>query len=122
MADVRAGAAGADVVVVGHIDIEDEFFRDGPESAGFSEGLAVARVGGVDGADFETRGEHLDALLAEEVGGREGLVAQIGVVGEGEGEFAVGEVRRGRGRMVEPLEEVAEGEEALVEGAYDFGV
>jgi len=56
-ADAGAGAAGADLVVVGHVDVEDEFFRERAEGGGFAEGLAVSRVGGIDGADFEAGGD-----------------------------------------------------------------
>ncbi len=64
-ADAGARAAGADFVVVGHVDVEDEFFRDGAEGGGAAEGLALAWVGGVDGANFEAGGVELDALFAE---------------------------------------------------------
>ncbi len=43
------------------------------------------------------------------------MVAEVGVVGEGEGEFTIGEIGGGFYAMVEPLEELAEGEEAGVE-------
>lgn len=65
MAYVGARAAGSNVVVICHIDIENQFFGDGFKGAGFAEGFAVARVGAVDGADFETGGEELDTLFAE---------------------------------------------------------
>jgi len=122
VADTRARAARSDVVVVRHVDIEDQLFHDGPESRRFAHGLAVARVGAVLRPDFETRGQHLYALFSQEVGGGEGLVAQVGVVGECEGEFAVGEGGRWDGGVVEPLEEGAEGEKTLVEGAHYLGV
>ena len=52
-ADVSRRAACTNRVVICEIDVEDEFFGDGPEGGLFDEGLAVARVGGVDGADLE---------------------------------------------------------------------
>lgn len=61
-------------------------------------------------------------MFSQQVGGGEGLVTDVGVVGEGKGEFAVGEGGRGYGRAVEPLEERPKGEEALVEGAHYFWI
>jgi hypothetical protein len=111
-------AAGADGVVVGHVDIKHQLLLHGAEHAALAHRLAVARVCAVDGPDFEARGDLLHALLAEHVGRGEGLVAQVGVVGQGEGELAVGEGGRGDGGVVQPLEEEAEGKEALVELAH----
>lgn len=65
VADGGAGAACADVVVVCHVDVEDEFFGEWSEGGRFADGFAVARVRAVDGADFETGGYLLDALSAE---------------------------------------------------------
>jgi hypothetical protein len=61
-------------------------------------------------------------LLAELVGGFERLIAQVSVVGKREGEFAVHEVVGRNSGVVEPLEEVAKGEEALIEGTRYFRV
>lgn len=46
----------------------------------------------VHGSDLETRGVEAEDLLLEVVGGCKGLVAEVGIVLEGEGEFAVGEL------------------------------
>ena len=45
VADVGAGAAGADLVVVGHVDIEDELAQLGDE-VGCADGLAVSWLRG----------------------------------------------------------------------------
>ena len=55
VADVCLVAARSNLVVVRQIDIENELLGQRPEDGGFAQGLAVARVRGVDGADFETR-------------------------------------------------------------------
>jgi hypothetical protein len=56
------------------------------------------------------------------VGGGEGLISQVGVVGESKCKLAVAKVV-GRGRaVVEPLEEVAPREEALVEALHYFWI
>lgn len=104
------------VIIVGQIDIEDQLLGDGAESALLADGLAIARVERVLGPDLEADGRHLQTLFAEGVGGGEGLVADVGVVGEDEGEFAVHELGLRRGGGVEPEEEGPEGEEALVKG------
>jgi len=54
MADVSASATSTNVVVICHIDVEDELFFNGSEGTGISERFAVARVGGVYWANFET--------------------------------------------------------------------
>lgn len=56
LANVCLVAAGADVVVVCQVDVEDQFLGDRLEEAGFAEGFAVAWVGAVDGSNFEARG------------------------------------------------------------------
>ena len=66
-ADVGFVAARADVVVVGQIDIEAEFFGQGTEGGRVAQGLAVARVGGIDGADLETGGHEAEDVFAEAV-------------------------------------------------------
>ena len=53
-ADRRAGAARSDVVVVGHVDVEDELLGDRSEGGGWpAEGLAVTRIRRVDRTDLE---------------------------------------------------------------------
>lgn len=111
-ADVGFGAARADVVVVCQVNIEDDLFGERPEGGGFAEGFTVAWVGGVDGSDLEAGWVQAENVFAEEVGGRVRLVTEVGVVGERESEFSVGEVVRWFDSVVEPLEELAEGEEA----------
>lgn len=54
--------------------------------------------------------------------GGECLVAQVRVVLESKGELSVPEIVAGDGRVVEPLEEVAEGEETLVEGNHHLRI
>lgn len=110
VADVCALTARSDVVVIRHIDIKDQLFGDRAECTGFAQRLPVTRVGRVDGADFETDGRHLHALLAELVGREEGLVSDVCVVGQDKGKLAVHPVRRRGRRVIEPLEEVAEWE------------
>ena len=55
-ANVGVVAACSDVIVVRQIDIEAQFLGEGLEGGRVAEGLAVARVGGIDGADLETGG------------------------------------------------------------------
>jgi hypothetical protein len=64
----------------------------------------------------------LNTLFPQEIGRSKRLVAEVCVVGEGEGEFSVRKVGGGSGGVVEPLEEWAEGEEALIKGAHYVGV
>ena len=64
-ADVRLVAARADVVVVRQIDIEAELLGDRLEGRLVAEGLAVAGVGGVDGADLESGGDYADDILSK---------------------------------------------------------
>lgn len=78
VADGGAGAARADVVVVCHVDVEDEFFGEWSEGGRFTDGFAVARVRAVDRADFETGGYLLDALFAEARGRLVGRVWEGG--------------------------------------------
>lgn len=65
VANVGLVAARADVVVVCQVDIEAEFLGEGPEGGRVAEDLAIARVGGVDGADFYTRWHQAEDVLAE---------------------------------------------------------
>jgi hypothetical protein len=51
----RACAACSYIVVICHVDIENELFHDRSECARFAHRLAVARVCGVLGSNFETR-------------------------------------------------------------------
>lgn len=62
------------------------------------------------------------ALFSEYVGGGKGLISQIGVVGKSECKLSVGEVVLRGWAVVQPLEEVSEGKEALVEGAHNLRV
>ena len=144
VADVGLVAAGTDVIVVCQIDIEAQLLGEGLEGSVAAQGLAVARVGCVDGADFETGGHEAEDVLAEaacdglgntgltepvylernhvQVCCRKGLVSQVGIVLQGEGKLSVAKVVCRRGAVVEPLEEVAPGEETLVEEAHDLGI
>lgn len=54
------------------------------------------------------------------VGGGVRLVTEIGVILQSERKFAVSEVFCRYNPMVEPLEEVSEGEKTLVEGKHQF--
>ena len=65
-----AGAARPNVVVVCKIDVEAEFLGDGLEGGLVAEGLAVAGVRGVDGADLEAGGYYVYDVLAEAVASR----------------------------------------------------
>lgn len=57
-----------------------------------------------------------------QVCGWERLIAQVGVILQGKSKLAVSEVAGWRRRVVEPLKEVAEGEEALVECFHDLRI
>lgn len=137
-ADIRLVAARTDFVIVGQINIEDKFFGEGAES-GFGKRFTVARVSGVHRADFEARGVEAENLFAEsnytgistvylESGqilrfkGGECLVAEVSVVLKSKSELSVSKIIGGVGRVVEPPEEVAEGEKALVKNEHHFRV
>ena len=67
-ADGRSRAARANVVVVGHVNVENELLGDWSKgSRRAAEGLAVTRICRVDGTDLEAGGCHLDALLSKAV-------------------------------------------------------
>lgn len=121
-ADVGLVAAGTDLVVVGQVDVEAELLGEGPEGRGRAQGLAVARVRAVDGADLEARRQQAQHVLAQEVGRREGLVAQVRVVGQREGELAVPEVVGRRRAVVQPLEQVPPREQPLVKRPHQLRV
>lgn len=53
LTDVRFVATCPDLIVVRQVYIEDEFFRQRSKGGGFAECLAVARVCGVNGPNFE---------------------------------------------------------------------
>lgn len=65
VADVGLVAAGTNVVVVRQVDIEAQLLGEGLEGGRVAERLAVARVGGVDGADFETRRHEAEDIFAQ---------------------------------------------------------
>lgn len=122
-ADVGLGAAGADVVVVGQIDIEAQLLGDGAERrAVVAEGLAVPRVRAVHGPDLEPRRHVPQHVLAQQVRRRVRLVPPVLVVRHREGELPVPEVVGRRGPVVQPLEEVPPREEPLVEGPHQLWV
>ena len=77
VADVGGGAAGPDRVVVCEINVEDELFGYRPEGGLFDERFAVARVGRVDGADFETEGKETEDFFAETVEGKDTRVLVV---------------------------------------------
>ena len=54
--------------------------------------------------------------------GRIRLVADQDVVLERKGKFSIHEVFAWHGGMIEPLEEVAEGKQTLVEGTHDVWI
>ena len=64
-ADGCAAAAGANVVVVGHVDVKNELLGQRAEGGRAPECLAFPRVGRVHGADLEAGGGELDALFPE---------------------------------------------------------
>jgi len=109
--------ARSDLVVICHVDIEDELFGQGTEGALFSYRLAVAWVHRVDWSNLETDGGHLEALFAELIGGDEGLVTNVGVIWKDERKFAVAEVGGWYRGVVQPLKVLSEWEETLVERA-----
>lgn len=122
MANRCACAACSNIIVICHVDIEDQLFHEGSEGACFAESFAVAWVGTVHGADLETGGEHLNALFSKEVSCRKGLVSKVGIVRKSEGEFSMGEVVGGGWAVIQPMEELAKGKEALIEGTHYFGI
>lgn len=93
-----------------------------PKGALFSKTLPVSGVRRVFRTNFETRGRHLYTLLSKSVGRDEGLVADIGVVGQDESKLAIRKVGRGRWRVIEPLKEISKGEQSLVKGPHDLWV
>ena len=76
----------------------------------------------VHGADLESRGVEAEDFVLEFFGGREGLVAQVGLVLEGKGELAVGELASRGMRLVQPEEHGLPRQEARVVGAHDHRV
>lgn len=122
LTDASATATRANLVVVRHVNIKDQLFGNGAKGAGFAHRLAVSWIRAVHGANLESCGCQLHALLAESVGRDEGLVADVGVVGQDKGEFAVAKVGAGCWRVIKPLEEVSKGKEALIKGAHRLGI
>lgn len=98
-ADICLVAACPNIIVICQIDIEAELFSQGPEGGQVLELFSVAWVGGVDGADFETRRQQAQDVFADAVTGSvfvvsstdldiervqicrlEGLISQVGIV------------------------------------------
>lgn len=92
-ADRLVGATRPDPIVIRHVDIEHQLAHDGLEG-GFGEGLPISGSAGVDGSDLETGWVEPDHLALQVGAGLEGVVAEVGVVGEGERELAVREGAR----------------------------
>lgn len=95
LADVGAGTTCPDLVIVGHVNIEDQLLGDGTEGAGLSEGFPVAGICRVDRPDFETGRGELHALFPELIGRNKRLIPDVGVVRQDKGEFAIAKVGRG---------------------------
>ena len=124
VADVRGGAAGAYVVVVGHVDVHDEFpfgrgeHAVGPGAAGVRQPLARVHV--EHGADVDLARELGFELLAQLLVVLEGLVSDEDVAREGEAELAALHEPRVRLRVLqivavrEPLHHGLGGEERVV--------
>jgi hypothetical protein len=74
VADVCAGAACSNVVVVCHIDIEDQLLHYWPKGAGLPNCFAIAGVRAVLRSNLESRGQHLYTLFPKQIGCRKGLV------------------------------------------------
>jgi hypothetical protein len=121
VADGSLVATCPDVIIVRQIDVEYQFLRNWLEGC-FSQGLAVAGVCAVHRADFESAGVKLQNVFSESLEVREGLITKVGVVLEGECEFAVTKIVGGDWGMIEPLEQQAPGKEALVECFHYFGI
>lgn len=66
-ADVGLVTASPDVVVIRQIDIEAYFFGDWAEGGEVLELFPVARIGTVNGADFETRWHETEDVLTDAV-------------------------------------------------------
>lgn len=111
--DGGATAAGADVVVVGEVDVEHKLLGQGPHEA-LGDGLAVLGLDRVDGAHLEPGRVGPHHLVLELGGVLEGQVALVGAVLVLEGELAVREVVGGHAGVRQPLEEQVEGHEVLV--------
>lgn len=122
MTYLRTRTTSAYLIIVIHINIKHQLSRHGPERRCPPQGLAISWVRAVDWPDLETARVLRYRLFPEQICCREGLIAQVDVAGEGEGEFAVLEVVCRGGGVVKPLKEVAPGEKALVECAHYFGV
>lgn len=63
-ADAGTRAACTNLVIVGHVYIEDQFLGNGTEGSCLAKGLPFARVRRVNRTDFKSRRDHLDALFA----------------------------------------------------------
>lgn len=60
--------------------------------------------------------------MVSQVCGGVRLVSEIGVILEGQGEFAIAKLPSRHNSVVQPLEKIAEWEESLVEGEHDIRV
>ncbi len=96
-----------------------EVSRRFPEALRESEQTDSSRV---HGTDFESRRVQAEDFVLEFFGGREGLVAQVGLVLKGKGEFAVGELASRGVRLVQPEEHGLPRQEARVVGSHDHRV
>ena len=114
-----SGAASTDFVIICHIDIEYELSLErleGPRT----ESFLVARSRVVHRPDLEATRVQTDNLLFEFFRIRKGVISDIDVALESEGEFTVCEESRRRMLMVQPREDRFERIESLVEGHHNF--
>lgn len=112
--DALPGTAGTNRVVVCHVDIKNELPVRRNQRAG-AQSFLVARFGVVDGTDLKTAGVELAHLTFEIVSRGKGIVADICIAGQCEGEFTMGEEASGRMLVIEPCEDRLERIETTIE-------
>lgn len=122
VANVCLIAACSYIVVVCEIDIEAQFFGQRPEGREILELFPIAWIRAVDRTDVKSRRNVVKDILAHEVSCGKGLVSPYGVVLKRVGEFSMRKVVGWRRAVIQPLEEISPGEEALIECAHDLGV
>jgi hypothetical protein len=120
--DIRLVAAGSNIIVIRQIDIETQLLRDRLKRRRSPQCLPISRVRRIYRPNLKTRRHQAQYVTSQQFGIRKALITQVGIIGQGECEFAVREVVAGHRAVVQPLEQGAPGEQALVERAHDFWV
>ncbi|KAI0563975.1 hypothetical protein FGB62_32g139 [Gracilaria domingensis] len=106
----HGGHVGHDVLVVGHVNVEDELLLHGRQRD--LQRVLVGRRLVVHGANVDLDGRARLELLQQLVAVGEGLPADVDVAGEREGDLAVR--KRVRGAEAEPAREERQREEARI--------